>query len=281
MIPSIGILQGRLTPSVNGKLQCFPYGRWEEEFGWAGGCGLDAIELLYEPEPNPENPLQTSEGFGRLRRVIDRTGVRVGSICMDYLMRFPLHREGTASMAKEAILTAVAKAKSLAAHSLVLPFFEEAEIQGPQQLERLADALEPCLEQALRQGVQLALETTLEGASLLPFLEAMGHPALKVCYDLGNTTALGHDLPKDIRVLGRWIAHVHVKDRKRDGGPNVLLGTGDTDFQKAFAALRDVHYSGPYILESNRGDDPVATARNHLEFVRSMLEDRRPLEIKA
>ena len=92
-----------------------------------------------------------------------------------------------------------------------------------------------------------------------------------VCSNLGTTPALGHEIAADIRRLGKRITHVHVKDKLRSDGRNVLLGTGDTDFKGAFRALKDIRYDGGYTMETFRGDDPVETAKRHRQFVEGFL----------
>jgi sugar phosphate isomerase/epimerase len=146
---------------------------------------------------------------------------------------------------------------------IVLPFFEKAEVRGASELQSILERLS-----SVPVTADLCLETTLPAAELKPVVDRFG---LSVCYDLGNTTALGHDVPRDIRLLGPRITHVHVKDKRKADGLNVLLGTGDTDFDGAFAALRDIGYRGDYTCETHRGDDPIATARVHARFVRERI----------
>lgn len=40
----IGFMQGRLSPVVDGKIQAFPWGHWEDEFRLANGHGLSLME---------------------------------------------------------------------------------------------------------------------------------------------------------------------------------------------------------------------------------------------
>ncbi len=42
--PPLGIMQGRLVPPVDGKIQAFPAGSWERELLLARQAGLDLIE---------------------------------------------------------------------------------------------------------------------------------------------------------------------------------------------------------------------------------------------
>ena len=48
ILPSIGIMQGRLVPPVKGRIQAFPSERWRDEFALAQQAGLQAIEWIYD-----------------------------------------------------------------------------------------------------------------------------------------------------------------------------------------------------------------------------------------
>ena len=253
----IGILQGRLTPPWNGKLQCFPRDGWDKEFPAARDAGFEAIELIVETEHNPDNPVWNPGGRARLEELSSEFGVQADTLCADCFMTTTFAREPVESVK---LLTRLA---GFGFRRIVLPFFEKAELRGPAELESVLERLA-----ALPVAADLCLETTLPAAELLPVVDRFD---LSVCYDLGNTTALGHDVPRDIRLLGSRISHVHVKDKRKSDGLNVLLGTGDTDFDGAFAALRDIGYSGDYTCETHRGDDPLETAKRHARFVRERL----------
>ena len=61
-----GIVQGRLTQSPKGVIQCFPKD-WEKEFSKAAKLGLDNIELIADREYNEENPLWSFKGVEKLK----------------------------------------------------------------------------------------------------------------------------------------------------------------------------------------------------------------------
>lgn len=254
----IGVLQGRLTPPWNGELQCFPRGRWEEEFLLARDCGFESIELIAETIHNPDNPVWSADGRKRIVELTQQTGVRATTLCADCFMSTTFAREPDASLELlERLLT-------YGFERIVLPFI------GPANFDNLADAESAFARLATLagRGVELAVESVLPAESLLKLIE--GSP-LGVCYDTGNQTAMGFDITSEIHMLGPRISHVHVKDKRRSDGQNVILGTGDTDLAGAFAALRAVGYTGEFTLETNRGSDPVETALVHRQKVEGFL----------
>lgn len=82
----IGMMQGRLTRPKGRGIQFFPFENWENEFYTAKRLGLDEIEFIFDYEKYSENPLweQSTE---KLKRVIDRSGIKIRSVCFDYFMR--------------------------------------------------------------------------------------------------------------------------------------------------------------------------------------------------
>ena len=55
----IGIMQGRLLPPVDGRIQAFPGDGWQREFAIARGLGYDSIELTIETASLESHPVMT------------------------------------------------------------------------------------------------------------------------------------------------------------------------------------------------------------------------------
>ena len=81
----IGIIQGRLTPS-DGKLQCFPYSKWREEFFIAKDVGFDCIELIIERKVGEPNPIWQKGGVKEIISASKESGIQVLSLCDDQIM---------------------------------------------------------------------------------------------------------------------------------------------------------------------------------------------------
>src|SRR5207244_12736081 len=59
---AIAIMQGRLLPSSDGRIQCFPRERWRDEFALAAAAGLSAIEWIYDLQGADVNPIASDDG---------------------------------------------------------------------------------------------------------------------------------------------------------------------------------------------------------------------------
>ena len=64
----IGVMQGRLVPPIDGKLQAFPTNGWNKELEICRGLGVECIEWIYGGEDLyfPPNPISTFEGANAL-----------------------------------------------------------------------------------------------------------------------------------------------------------------------------------------------------------------------
>ena len=97
---------------------------------------------------------------------------------------------------------------------------------------------------AEKQGVLIGLESYLSAEDNLRLLERIGSPAVKVYYDVGNSTDKGRDVYQEIRLLGKAICEFHAKDN------GYMLGQGRIDFQKVRQAMDDIHYRGWIQIEA-------------------------------
>jgi sugar phosphate isomerase/epimerase len=94
--------------------------------------------------------------------------------------------------------------------------------------------------------------------------------------DIGHFTAAGYDAVAFIKQHHDRITNLHVKDRKKDHGPNVAeWGTGDTPIKAVMQLLKTEKYKFPANLELEYPIPPdstiVAEAKKCLAYVKSCL----------
>jgi sugar phosphate isomerase/epimerase len=94
--------------------------------------------------------------------------------------------------------------------------------------------------------------------------------------DIGHFTAAGYDAVAFIKEHHKKITNLHVKDRKKNHGPNVAVwGTGDTPIKEVLQLLKNEKYPIPANLELEypipEGSDIVAEAKKCLAYVKNCL----------
>jgi sugar phosphate isomerase/epimerase len=94
--------------------------------------------------------------------------------------------------------------------------------------------------------------------------------------DIGHFTAAGYDAVEFIQKHHAKITNLHVKDRKKDHGPNVAVwGAGDTPIKDVMQLLKKEKYGFPANLELEypipEGSDIIAEAKKCLAYVKSCL----------
>lgn len=258
-----GMVQGRLIQAPPGQLQWFPQDYWASEFFIAAALGINYIELIAERSYNPKNPLWSDTGIELLRNLARRNNLSLPAFCNDYIVdnSLPGNRE-----VLDQNLKLISRGALLGCDKYILPLFERSELN----IENVGSYIEPLrviADKAAESGITVCLETILKGNELIAVLDRINHPSVSVVYDTGNRAAFGHDLAGDIRLLGRRISHVHIKD-KNAANENVILGTGLVNFLEVFEALVDVDYCGAYTFETQRGKDPLRTAAYNIALVR-------------
>ena len=271
---AISIMQGRLVPPIDGRIQTFPRDRWHDEFACAAEAGLDGIEWIFDEAGEAANPIRTDIGLARMRDLGARHGIQVHSLCADYFMDRPLLRvSGTElddRMATFAWL--LGRCSDLQMHRVVVPFVDASRIDTVDEMRAVAEVLTALLGTAEAAGVELHLETSLDPAAFANLLNLIPHPMVKVNYDAGNSASLGYAPAEEFAAYGDRVGSVHIKDRVL-GGSTVALGSGSTDFDSLFACLAKRHYEGDFVLQVARGTDgdEVAWARRNLEFVQAHM----------
>lgn len=107
------------------------------------------------------------------------------------------------------------------------------------------DMMKKVAEEAKKVGAVMALEalnrfetyfiTTLADAA--QFAKEVDHPNFKIMFDSFHANIEEENIPKAIKEVGEYIAHVHVSENHRG-----IPGTGHVRFADIFKALKEIKY---------------------------------------
>jgi sugar phosphate isomerase/epimerase len=132
---------------------------------------------------------------------------------------------------------------------------------------------------AAKAGVFVAMhnhdhtENPNEYATPESFAKAMeGHPNIRLNLDIGHFTAANYDPVDYLTKHHDKIVTLHIKDRKKNHGPNMPFGQGDTQIKEVLVLLRDKKWQIPAMIEYEyKGADTVEEVRKSYEFMKQAL----------
>jgi sugar phosphate isomerase/epimerase len=97
---------------------------------------------------------------------------------------------------------------------------------------------------------------------------------IKINLDIGHFTAANFDPVSFIDQHHADILTLHIKDRKKDHGPNMPFGEGDTNIKGVLELLKTKRYPIPAMIEFEYGKpgmDSVVEVRKCFEYMKQQL----------
>ena len=105
------------------------------------------------------------------------------------------------------------------------------------------------------------------------FEKAMsGNSNILINLDIGHFTAANFDPVDYLQKNHDKIVTLHIKDRKKNQGPNTPFGEGETAIKEVLALLRDRKWNIPAMIEYEyKGADTVAEVRKCFEYCKQAV----------
>lgn len=98
-------------------------------------------------------------------------------------------------------------------------------------------------------------------------------PNIEVNLDLGHYTAAGFDAIAFIEKHYSRIVSIHLKDRKKNNGPSMSFGEGDSPIRECLRLLKKNRWKIPAHIEHDRGGDRVAEVRKSYRYCVKALSE--------
>jgi L-ribulose-5-phosphate 3-epimerase len=209
----------------------------------AGIPGMAGVEL--QVTAGARN-LRDMEVVREYKRESNRWNIRIPSLAGIWDKGVNIGSANAADNMRQSIQAA----ELLGSNVVLVAFFGEnapdvtkEDSYGPvvQNLKKAAPA-------AADAGVIVGLENSLSPADNIKLLELVGHPAVRVYYDLFNMSTYGHtaDAVSGVKLMGKdRICAVHVKN-----GNKLIEDAGPIDWPAAFAAFNEIGYDGWFTYET-------------------------------
>jgi len=268
----IGIMNGRLSPPTNNHIQSFPVNTWRDEFQIAHDCGFDAIEWIFDLNPNP---ILQDDGINEINTLSKKYNVKVITVCADYFMQKMLFNVEKSELEQNLAMLKklIQQCSKLGIAILEIPFVDSSSLKTQSDKDQIITNLQQMVDFANSKNVKITLETDLSPNDFKNLLEKFG-PNIGANYDTGNSASLGYDAKEEIQTLKPWLSNIHIKDRLY-GGNTVVFGSGSTDFDLVFSTLAKINYNGQLIIQGAREDQKMIksqdTCKKYLEFVKNYV----------
>ena len=266
----IGLMQGRLSPRIDGKIQAFPWPYWQGEFALGEAAGFKRMEWTLDHHDLASNPLMTPEGRAEILALSSRHDLAVSSITGDCFMQAPFWKASGA--AREGLIEETADviraASAVGAGILVVPLVDNGGLTSSAEEEVLIEGLRSLAPLLRQTGVRIAFESDYPPLPLATLIERFPPDVAGINFDIGNSAGLGWPPAEEIPVIAPRTINVHVKDRVL-GGTTVPLGQGAADLPVVFRLLAEAGYDDFLILQTARAedDDHLGAAKRYRDLV--------------
>ena len=198
---------------------------------------------------------------------VKNTGLEISSASLAWTNTMPLKSDPRAA---QWLADSIDAGKALGL-SLIMPACfgpGDLDMANTKEIDQLVSVLKGVAPKAEKEGMTLGLESYLSAEDNLRILERVGSPALKVYYDVGNSTDKGRDVLKEIPLLGKAICEFHFKDG------DSRLGQGRIDFMKVRQALDKIDYSGWIHLEAATPHGAAQDYAADYQYLRGIFSER-------
>src|SRR5215831_15613824 len=251
----IGITDWNLR--LTGKTEAIPLAA---KLGFEGvqvSCGRNVVD--------GKQPLDNPELIAQMKALSKQHNIPIDGTCVDRL-----HNDGLKSEkpAVQWVRDSIRITKDLGTQVILLPFFGKWALETTAEKEYTGDVLRDLGPEAEKADVILGLENTISAEDNVRIMDRARSKAVLVYYDVGNSTARGFDVVKEIRWLGKSrICQMHLKDN-----PN-YLGEGKIQFEPIMQAIHDIGFTGYANLETDAKSPATLEddQRRNLQFIRKFL----------
>lgn len=233
----LGILQGRLSEPVDGKMQEFPIMTWKDEFSYCNALDITGIEWIITDGSAYTNPFFFAELSEK----------SILSVCVDTMVNYDFYKK---EFMEKKLIPVLKKMSDHRINKIVVPLLEKSNIidtsirrefkKNVIEISKNYPDISFCFEFECDKEICWDLINDIDN--------------FFITYDTGNFTShYGKNVSHSdlIDFFGKKIKNVHLKDRTFFGETKPF-GFGDTDFYSIIDSLKKINYNENIILQLSR-----------------------------
>ena len=247
---SLGLYEKALPDNLN----------WEERLSLAFMAGYNFMEIsIDETDERIERLSWDKIKIRKLREITEEVQIPLLTMCLSANRRFPIGSNYLNIQNRGVqILESAIRFASFSGIRIIQVAGYDVLMNEETSTEKSKQAffinLKKSVELASQSGIILAIENVDVnfGKSLdklMYFIKKIKSPWLQLYPDVGNLTAMGQDVLKQLNSGKNHIVAVHAKDTLDGVVRRVPFGKGIVDFVSAFKVLKNNNFSGPVLLE--------------------------------
>ncbi len=236
----------------------------------AASLGFEGVEVSLGRAPEGGKlPLDSPEVQDRYLTEVRKHKIAVAGTCLDILHVNYLKSD---KLGQKWVAEGIPITRKLKARVMLLPFFGKGALTNRAEMDYVGDVLKELAPEAETAGVILGLENTISAEDNVRIMERAGSKAIRVYYDVGNSTGGGFDILKEIGWLGKdRICQMHLKELG-----NNYLGAGKIDFPAVMKTVAQIGYQGFANLETSAPSGSINDdMRRNLAYMRGLVERTR------
>jgi sugar phosphate isomerase/epimerase len=210
-------------------------------FEVAKQIGLDGLQVSLG-SAGDDMKLRKPEVQAQFKEAARKTGLEIGSLAIGELNSIPYKKD---PRTEAWVSDSVEVMQALGVKVTLLAFFGNGDLVGDNEgTAEVVRRLKKVAPKAEKAGVILGLESWLSAEDTMRIIDQVGSPAVKMYYDVCNSTDRGYDICKEIRWLGsKNICEFHLKEN------GFLLGKGKVNLERVREAIEDAGYEGWLVIE--------------------------------
>ena len=224
---NIAFMQGRLTKSIDNKLQFFPWKNWIQELKIASENNFSLIEWTIDSHNIDKNPFFCNKKL--VSNLLKENTLQISAVTCDYIMENPFYlKKNNHIDSFEYLKRTIESCIFFDIKYLIFPVVDNGSLKNKPKdiiynyMQKITDKYS--------SNVSILFEVDLNPNDVYNFIKPMNTNIFGINYDTGNSASLGFDFEEEKNYFD-YVKNIHIKDRILYSG-SVQLGKGDFYFKK-------------------------------------------------
>ena len=125
----IGFMQGRLSPIVNGRIQCFPTKFWKSEFKKAKELKLKYMEWTLDYTNFRKNPIFDNKEINSIKVLSKKNKIKIKTLTGDCFMEKPFWKKNDKYLIND-FFNVVNACKKLKIKKIIIPLVDNSSLKN-------------------------------------------------------------------------------------------------------------------------------------------------------